>query len=294
LGVSQLPWQPAVHEAKPVVDETRATAEWLLGQGATLTLSLPHEDLQRVSEAAQIPTGPWEITSIDWPRTSDEGIHELVARSRQLSSLSIIYCGQGNKPVTGAGIRDLAQLRTLQSVSVSGRFTAEELTPLASLPQLLSLTVAHVPGIGDEVCQVASKFPHLKELMFNACDVTEAGLEPLSGMPALESLYVNSRFLTDDAYARIARIPKLARLQTIGAPQITGAGLTHLQGLPLTDLCLNTTSLADEHLPLLDGLPLRTLKVRQTKITAAGLSYLRVKHPTCDIEADFDQPKESR
>jgi hypothetical protein len=74
----------------------------------------------------------------------------------------------------------------------------------------------------------------------------------------------------DGNYADIAARPDTAVLQ-MANPDVTDATLDHLAGLTkLTELDLNYTQVTDAGLAKLKALPLKTLRLRETKITDEG------------------------
>ena len=116
----------------------------------------------------------------------------------------------------------------------------------------------------------------LEELrLCDAENITDAGLDRLKRLPALEKLDVSGTRITD---AALNNIKRLAALKTLDVSQtkISDAGLEHLRGLPcLESLELDDDAVTDAGLRRVGGLTkLRMLCIGGTPVTDAGLQAL--------------------
>jgi RNA polymerase sigma factor (sigma-70 family) len=116
----------------------------------------------------------------------------------------------------------------------------------------------------------------LQCLYLFATTVTDAGMEYLTGLTALEGLDLSGTQVTD---AGLGHLEGLTALRTfkLGWTAVTDAGLAHLKGLTaLQHLDLSETNVTDAGLEHLKGLTvLRQLGLSNTQVTDAGLEHLK-------------------
>ena len=105
--------------------------------------------------------------------------------------------------------------------------------------------------------------------------VTDAGLEPLKGLPRLRTLQLDNTQVTDAGLGHIEGLNQLRGL-SLNLTMVTDAGLEHLKGLTkIEGLYLAGTEVTDAGLVSLKALPnLQVLDLNGTKVTDAGLSRL--------------------
>ena len=135
---------------------------------------------------------------------------------------------------------------------------------LAQLGELSSLEVIILDETraGDEVLRQASKLPKLITLMLSKTNVTDAGLgalgtDPASGHPTLKVLFLNGTQISDTGLSLLPPQPALTQLT--------------LEGCAITDRGLGEIN--DGRFPMLTA-----LNVLETKVTADGISRLRLGH----------------
>lgn len=153
-------------------------------------------------------------------------------------------------PVGDEVMPAVARLEDLQELNLWGtRVGAHGLALLALRPGLRRLIL---PGaVGDLAMGHVAALLQLRELDCAGTAITDAGLRALS------------------------RLPSLTRLSLWGT-RVTDAGLWHLAHFPsLRDLDLGGTAVTDGGLAALASLPLRSLSLRDTLVTPAGLRSLR-------------------
>ncbi len=208
-------------------DRYRRAAQWALSLGGSVIVQVHNraEPLE-VRAGTALPTGDFELKQIS-----------LRAR-----------------PVTDAGLDELAGLTSLNELFLSG-------TPIsdAGLARLRGLT-------------------GLQHLLLDGTPVTDAGLANIRGLKSLRFLVLNWSKVADSGLANLEGLTELRVLHLRGT-QVTDAGLEHLR--PLTKL----ETLGVSRLPLTDtGLvPLQSLKrlrwldLGSTGVTDAGLA--RPAHP---------------
>ncbi len=115
----------------------------------------------------------------------------------------------------------------------------------------------------------------LQELDLAGTQVTDAGLEHLKGLTALQRLNLRHTKVTDAGLAHLGGLTALQVLDLAGT-HIIGAGLKHLEGLKgLEDLRLCDTKVTDAGLAGPKGLTaLDRLDLSETQVTDAGLADL--------------------
>lgn len=122
----------------------------------------------------------------------------------------------------------------------------------------------------------ARRFPALTELDLGKCEMTEKQLVCLQGMTQLRSLVITDDVDEEEGY-----------FYGIGVcSELTGTGLQHLRGVPLTSVDLfGCGELTDVGLRNLRRMPITTLNLRCCKrLTNAGLRYLEDKPmPLADL-----------
>ena len=111
-------------------------------------------------------------------------------------------------------------------------------------------------------------------VMLEGCEVTDAWLEHLKGLPNVQVLNLMATKVTDTG---LVRLKGLTQLQALHLPTtVSDAGLVHLKGLSqLRTLELGFSKVTDAGLVHLKGLTrLQSLGLRATKVTDAGLVHL--------------------
>jgi hypothetical protein len=117
------------------------------------------------------------------------------------------------------------------------------------------------PHVTDDSLASLKHLCGLTRVYIGECSITKRGLKELQSVPSLQELYLSCSCVDDDALAILARCPHLKLLE-IQRCNVTDAGLTSLQG----------------------SASLRTLILVDVEVTEDGVSKLRKKLPTCNID----------
>ena len=119
-------------------------------------------------------------------------------------------------------------------------------------------------------------FAEVETLWLDHTTVSDAGLESLKRLTALQRLYLQDTKITDTGLENLRGLTALRGLGLEGT-KITDAGIENLRGLTaLQYLLLMHTTVSDAGLENLSGLTaLQDLRLEGTKITDAGLENLR-------------------
>lgn len=303
---------PAVQRPQSF-DAPRELAQYLVNHNAVFdcTVLSSGERLHEIATIEKIPSQPFEIWGVVLRSATDSDVKSVVDLAAGRVPFSVIYIsnGYGKTRVTGAILKELARLPDLDNVGVDSLsdIQAEDLEVLVKLPNLRLLNLGHMP-IGDDLIQRLHKFPLVTNVLLNQCGVTDEGLLPLR-TSRVTHLYLGSTSLTDRACEILAQMPRLEDLTIEGCLGFHGATLEKLQRQPLRRLHLGYTglredalkslrtfskletlsllenSLTDSALPHLFGLPIKTLRMRESRITPAGLQRLRDALPKCQVDA---------
>ncbi len=133
-------------------------------------------------------------------------------------------------------------------------------------------------GIPDDALEPLKKLEQLDDLyLYNASNLTRAGLEHLRGMTQLRMLYtVGSTDATCAGLESLSGLKHLVFLSLV-CSKVTDAGLVHVKGLTqIGHLKLDYSEVSDAGLEHLDGLNnLVILSLTHTKVTDAGLEHLK-------------------
>lgn len=188
--------------------------------------------------------------------------------------------------IPASELEGLDRHQRLQQV-LFGPFTRIDGNFLAPLSQVESLRVLEVSGgheseidtVTDEEFANLGKLANLERLVLDAdkdqWQMTDAGLQHLSGLTKLQQLNLGGPKITDNGLQFLQELTRLENL-TIRGENITGQGLRHISDLEaLRDLSLSHTSLTDEGLRHLASLSsLQILQLEDTAVTDEGLRHL--------------------
>ncbi len=163
-----------------------------------------------------------------------------------------------------------------KEVIVTAGLNDEQLSRLAKLPNLLSLT-AEMSRVSDEGLIRLAGLTRLEVLDLSRTQIGDAGLAHLRGLKNLNIVRLRNTAVGDRGLAHLAELPNLRELHIQGT-LISDEGLAHLKGLPqLEVLNLGRTRITDAGLIALNlpGLThLKDLGLSQTKVTGAGLALI--------------------
>ena len=239
-------------------DLRRLTALSELRQLLCVRCQLDRDGFRRLGALQQLELLQLEGT----PVTDDDLVH-----LRDCPELT--HLGLNSTAITDRGLESLAKLH-LQQLDVSDtEITNAGLAHLAPLP-LQGLRI-NATSISDAGLALLSALP-LTTLSANDTNITGSGLIHLAGMP-LEQLSLAGTPVSDAHLAELAACSSL-RVLDLSATGVTDAGLTHLATMHLTQLNLAHTPISDAGLRLLQPLPLKSLMVSGTAITADSVTIL--------------------
>ncbi len=261
----------------------------------TLTAKRPRED-QTGSFPTPLPSGPSsgvvpasasetansESKPEAAPWITDKGLESL-AQLKHLQTLSLT----GDK-VTDAGLKHLAGLTELKSLTINCEgVTGTGLEAIAGLEQLewLDLSVTAVTGGG---LRHLSRMKKLQHVGLPRSAITDEGMRHLGRLTGLEELSLASDELTDNGLKCLRALNHLQKLY-VSCPYVTDDGLRHLANLSeLRELelsCCGATGTGLEHLARLKQLRILELggekwEEEHLKHLAAlsGLRELRLDH----------------
>jgi internalin A len=155
--------------------------------------------------------------------------------------------------------------------------TVETLANVATLSSLKTFSAYDVP-IDDEGLGRLNGMPRLELLELARTAITDAGLEHLADLPALDSVMIRARpgTMTGRGLVGLARMPRLRSLFWVGTNFTDPSGLAALGKMArLEKLMLQRTPGDDTYLANVRGLiALKSLVLVGTEATDAGLDQL--------------------
>jgi hypothetical protein len=182
-----------------------------------------------------------------------------------------VDAGNPDRPVVSA---DLHRIRS----------AGADLDSLATLTKLRELNL-YETGVTDADLQRLRGMPALQVLTLSGnTKITDAGLECVQGLHGLRALHLNQTRVTDTGLARLRGLSYLKEVSLFGTP-ITDEGLAHLSHLKdLEKLYLGEQPITDQGLAYLHGLRnLRVLYLFHTRVTTAGVEELRRLRPQLQV-----------
>lgn len=211
------------------------------------------------------------------PHVTGEGLACLAGMTR-LQELSL-----GGEQLGGRGFQHLANLRRLVELAIDcGRFSDDDLAPLAALATLESVSVTNIVKVVGAFARHLSGSPRLRRIVCLDC-VTDEGLASIGGLTSLESLYLEGPF-TDVGLRQFGTLSRLRSLE-IASEHVTGAGVSIVgELLQLESLCLNTPLVTDDVIPSLERCQgLEHLSFRSPVLSDSGLQNIRDVMPRCEV-----------
>ena len=100
-----------------------------------------------------------------------------------------------------AGLKELHWLRLFNCQA-----SDEAMKDLVDLPKLSFLDVAYNPVTDESFTHVASRLPHIKQLLAYYTRLTDKGLAELAKLPELDSVQLMNTSITDAGLAALAPI----------------------------------------------------------------------------------------
>lgn len=235
--------------------------------------------------------------SLEENELSVDAVSRLIETSPNIENLVI---QPKEKAASHSGLlENIGRLKKLQTLTLGNfeTFSTEDLAPLSSLPELLSVTILRTE-LTDEGLDRLCRLKNVTELRFQDIGLSDAalvylkptwgrlrflnlsdnpitgdGLSVLEDMPQLLSLTLHRTRLNDDALARLPDSPNLEFLM-LSETEITDAGLKHLLRFPkLRHLVVSKTAVTDAGLETLAEIPsLKYISAENTKIDGRKIS----------------------
>jgi hypothetical protein len=307
-GLVRLPAKttPAAKPRPRSGDAQRDLAEWLLARRFSFRTTAFESD-----KIETLPQGSWSVISIHLPGLNDQLAGELAQLASRVDTVEGLYV-IADLDFSATGLREFARVKSLTNLGGSfGLARGSVWSLLAELEKLTSLNCGNWPEFDDSVLESVKRLSQLKSLGINACAVTDRGVELISEMRQIESLYFNSGYLTDSIWDHLGRLPHLVKLELVLNHNLTGKGLSKLRGTRIAELSitgcpnladqalaelaslerlrglnLSGTRITDIGLGHLEGLGLVHLEVKDTAVTRNGIEKLRMALPSCEIVWD--------
>ncbi|MDB5388487.1 MAG: Serine/threonine protein kinaserelated protein [Planctomycetaceae bacterium] len=259
--------------------QDRHAAEWVLDQRGTIQIEEDNGQRRDLVRGNEIPKSPFVILQITLisGKIQDEELQHL-AGLRKLEALSM----PDNRQVTDRSIPVLSQLERLAVLNIPG--TGITIPALKSLPQLRSLGLDASQFVGAPIHE--SHFPELRQLnLIGLRDIELQRLLKLS-LP-IEHLVLTNAEASRPTWLKIfAHFPDLTELQIVDSAlhddDIANLSKCHR----LTQVSLTRTKITDHALKELARVrTLKSLNVRSTQVTRAGIQKFRQALPLCHVEA---------
>jgi hypothetical protein len=162
----------------------------------------------------------------------------------------------------------------------------EALYHLDGFPRLRRLLL-HGRQATDEGLAHVGRLKHLDTLlMWDASEVSDAGIAHLSGLKKLKCIHCDHSQITDESLRILAGLPRIEELSLQGN-RFTDKGRAYLEGktqLQQLVLGLGETDITDDGIRHLRGLVnLERLGLQRTHITSKGLEHLKGLNNLKDI-----------
>jgi hypothetical protein len=172
----------------------------------SLEVAVTGEDLQNNgnSMAALSPLGSLTIVS-----PGDDSLSKLQVFAR-LESLNIGSESFGSSHVTDRGLANVAGMTHLESLSVSGEFTAEGMTALRPLRALRCLVFFKGAIAGDGLRNLED-LDQLEELVIRRCKISDGSLEELKRLKKLRRISFDWVALSAQNLNQLSALPNLER-----------------------------------------------------------------------------------
>lgn len=162
----------------------------------------------------------------------------------------------------------------------------EVLSKLRSLPSVRIIHLGAACELTDADIAHLSGLPDLRDLTVDKSRLSDEGLKYLARLPNIEYLTLTGHRFTDEGLAHLRQTAHLKVLWLESdVNEITDAGLEALKGLKgLEVLDLSGSKVTDEGLVYLKAMPnLKEVRLRGTQITDAGWQKLQAAMPKLKV-----------
>jgi hypothetical protein len=256
-----------------IADRDRTAAEWVLDLGGFVDVEDGKGNVVRVVQRKDLPAGPFRLRLVDMNHKKEvnDAALEPLRGLTALQSLNLWDTGISDAALEH--VRTISSLQSLWIYNVS--ITDDGLRAIRELPELCDLRVSS-NAITDDGLQHLRSLKKLTSLEFGCPRVTDAGLGHLRFLKKLTWLGIGCPEVTDAGLQSLAELTELRWLSLTGSVGIRGSGFKYLVALKkLEALHANMPEVDDAALAHLVGLPLRTLSLRGTRVTDAGVEHLK-------------------
>lgn len=185
-----------------------------------------------------------------------------IGKLTRLKELDLYY----SKKVTNAGLKALADLKKLESLSIG--FVQTDGSPLSAFPKLKILGAKNLK-LSEAGLKAIGSLTALEELSCGECGgISSKGLALWKGLKKLRVLSLFRTKLDDDAFAHVAHWTGLKELSFYGVQGLSGRGIGALSSLKkLEELDLAATGVKGPDVGKLGELPkLRELNLAHTPV----------------------------
>jgi len=237
-------------------ESDRKAAEWALGIGGSVTISVGGQESQEVTDLSELTEANFAVKEIDL--TGRDGVTD--SQLKNLEGLVHLERLQlRDTSVLGEGLHHVERLTNLVYLGLGGlNLSDSDLEPLAGLTKLERLNLMNTAVSGTGLQHVAAM--KLEGLYLNGTQLTDEGLEHLTGQPNLQLLELNDTLVTDTGLEFLKERKSLLELH-LSRTRITDEGLEHLHGL----------------------VNLRVLVLSGTSVNEIRVQELRAAIPGCQI-----------
>jgi internalin A len=195
-----------------------------------------------------------------------------VERDEKADGKPIVMIRLGtSKPVDDLAA-DIGKVTTLKTLDLTyGRLSDEGFKHFVDLKGLVTLRIGGTK-VTDASFKIVEGFTKLKELELRDTDVTGEGLAFLKGTKGLDLLYLTKGQLNDRGLHHLAA---LGLVRTVQSP--TGSsGRPAPPDTELTETDLSQSAITDQGLQALKGLTkLKTIRLNSTQVTGVGFKELK-------------------
>ena len=200
---------------------------WLQERGQ----SIRDADLEKLASVVDLT----ELDLTACGSITDKGVAHLLSLSG-LKSLNLSSC----RRLTPGVFDTLRQMKSLESFSAEQVGWANDISPLADLPQLTSLSLASNTSFRGQGLRGLTGLTHL-DLACGRGQFGDAGMEQIKGLTKLQSLDLDGQdTITDQGVKHLSELGDLQVLEMYGCHRITDKGfnqvlskLTNLETLSL-------------------------------------------------------------
>jgi internalin A len=180
-----------------------------------------------------------------------------LAHLKPLSKLNRLSLQSHDSPqaagpnVSGAGLRHLRDLPSLESLSLTNLAVSDE--DLHELPNVTSLSLYKL-DVTDSGLETLARMEDLRALRITAMPITDDGLARLAGLRNLTALGLGGTKVTDDGLKHLIGWTELKNISLTNNPALSGTGLKHLPNpAGVGQLTLYGAGVSDEGLASLRG-----------------------------------------